>query len=356
VANPTLSVTAGLALNRRGETLLLADPVDLTLTQLPSANGTSGAAITTFAVCEPPDGTVYVAGAGLYLLTLGSVEGRQGRAPVSGLGGTIDASCNSRYLVPGVRFRLVPIDLRPDDLNAPNRLRNRLAYRCLVDDPPVENAFWTNPLGPPVTDYGLIDSLRPVRLQNCEVPLALVYLTATSGLVFVDMWAVRRRLTAPLADAAYPLLRGDRRAAEGEAMQAQFQAQIDDMRLASLPLAQVAARDWFAYLPAAGLLPIATGPTPGFDYATFFGGMTYRAPVFIEGAQLRSLFREAVDYPPIDTSSAVVVWLYLVRENAQAALQSSQPPRAYLVFASGHLPYRGEARYDVHHWNFANFA
>ena len=28
----------------------------------------------------------------------------------------------------------------------------------------------------------------------------------------------------------------------------------------------------------------------------------------------------------------------------------------HLVFASGHTAYRGEARYDVHHWDFANFS
>src|SRR5579859_3457164 len=94
VASPTPSVTAGLAVNRRGDTLLLADPVDISLTQLPGTNGTS-AQITTFSVCEPPSGNIYVAGAGLYLLTLGVVEGREGRAPVSGLG-NIDASCNTK--------------------------------------------------------------------------------------------------------------------------------------------------------------------------------------------------------------------------------------------------------------------
>jgi hypothetical protein len=297
-----------------------------------------------------------VAGAGLYLLTIGAVEGREGRAPVSGLGNA-DASCNTRYLVPGVRFRLIPIDLPPGDLNAPNRLRNRVAYRCLVGDPPAEERFWANPFGPPVADYGLIDGLRPGRLQRCEVPLALLYLTASSGLVFVDTWSVRRRLTRHGAEAGPTLLIGDRRAAEGEAMIAQFQAQVEEMLQTGVATSQIVARDHFAYLPPVGLLPIAAGAASrGFDYARFFQQMTYRTPIFVEGAQLRRLWREAIDYPPIDTTSGVVVWLYLVRENAQATLASAQPPQSYLVFASGHTAYRGEARYDVHHWDFGNFA
>jgi hypothetical protein len=27
-----------------------------------------------------------------------------------------------------------------------------------------------------------------------------------------------------------------------------------------------------------------------------------------------------------------------------------------LLFASGHLPYRGDARFNLNHWNFANYA
>jgi hypothetical protein len=27
-----------------------------------------------------------------------------------------------------------------------------------------------------------------------------------------------------------------------------------------------------------------------------------------------------------------------------------------LLFASGHLPYRGDARFNLSHWNYANYA
>jgi hypothetical protein len=122
----------------------------------------------------------------------------------------------------------------------------------------------------------------------------------------------------------------------------------------TLNLGTISATGRFRYLPPAALLPVGAGR--GFDYSVFFGQMTHRNPIFIEGAQLRSLLQESFDYPPIDVNSEIVVWLYLVRENAQASLSSAQPPQSYLVFASGHMPYRGEARYDVHHWNFGNFS
>ena len=368
-AAAAVTVSAGLALNRQGQTLSLAQRVDLALHDLPTTDTGSTADIRDFAFCSDGSGNAYVAGAGLYLLTIGTAEGKQGLAPVSGLG-NVQASCNTRYLAPGVRFRLVRLTLEPTDLNQPALLRNRLAYRCLAAAPEgsdglVDDAFFANPFGPPISAYGVIDRLRPqlptalgnaAWLRECEVPLALLYFTADDGLVFVDMWAVRRRIVAPGADAVFPLLTGDRRRAEGEAMFLQFQDQIAKMRLDGEPLPTVAARDRFVFLPPVGLLPIGTDSQPlGFKYDTFFSGMAYRDPIFIEGAQLRPLVQEAINYPPIDTGSSVVVWLYLVRENAQLTL-TGKPAQSYLVFASGHTPYRGEARYNVHHWNFGNFA
>jgi hypothetical protein len=50
VRQPVLSVTPGLALSRRGDTLMLADPVELSLKELPSSGDTGGSPISTFAV------------------------------------------------------------------------------------------------------------------------------------------------------------------------------------------------------------------------------------------------------------------------------------------------------------------
>jgi hypothetical protein len=350
---PTITITPGLAIDRRGQTLALTETVDLSLVRDTASASTATAA--TFDACQADSG-VYVADAGLYLLTISTVEGREGRALVSGLG-NIQSSCNTKYAVPGVKFRLLQLDLDPADLKAPNLLRNKIAYRCFGSDDVAYQKLYANLFGPPVTQYGLLDQLRPNRLANCEVPLALLYWTSTAGLVFVDMWAVRRRVSAPAVETRWPALTGDRHAAEGEAMFMQFQAQVADLRANETNLAAIVATQRFSYLPPVGMLPIGTsGTTKGFDYDTFFGPLKYRKPIFVEAAQMRPLLQESYNYPPIDTHSGLVIWLYLLRENAQAALSSSKPPQTYLVFASGHTPYRGEARYDVHHWNFGNFA
>jgi hypothetical protein len=134
----------------------------------------------------------------------------------------------------------------------------------------------------------------------------------------------------------------------------QFQSQIKDLMAPGADLSNIKAGDIFGLLPPVGILPV--GSATSFNYDVFFSEMTSRDPIFIEGAQLRPLIREAFDYPPIDTSGQIVVWLYVVRENAQAALASANPPQSYVVFATGHTWYRGEAHYDIHHWNFGNFS
>ena len=54
-----------------------------------------------------------------------------------------------------------------------------------------------------------------------------------------------------------------------------------------------------------------------------------------------------------------MVWLYAVAENliegARAAADHTRPD-PYLIFASGNLPYRADARFNLHRWNYANFA
>jgi hypothetical protein len=351
---PTVTITPGLAIDRRGQALALAETVDLSLVRDTTSGDTTPAA--TFDACQADSG-VYVAGAGLYLLTISTVEGREGRALVSGLG-NIQASCNTKYAVPGVKFRLLKLDLDPADLNAPQLLRNKLAYRCFGSDDTAYQDLYANLFGPPVAQYGLIDQLRPNRLANCEVPLALIYWTSTAGLVFVDRWAVRRRISAPAAETRWPALTSDRRAAEGEAMFMQFQEQIEDIRLNETNLAAIAATQRFNYLPPVGILPLAAGSSfKGFDEQRFFEGLTYRPSEFIEGAQLRALIRAAALYPPVDLKSGLMFWLYRVRENIQAIDQRSQiVPQEYLVFASGYIPYLGAGRYDANRWVYANFA
>ena len=347
--SPAVSVEAGLAINRRGQTLMLDARADIALMRNP--NGTTSR--NGFSECAPLQTGAYVAGAGVYLLTIAPAQTTEGRARTNGLN-QVAASCDTDTQLSTVQFRLIQIDppITSAELQDEARLRNLIAYKCFGFDE--SDAVISDPFGEEVTQWGLLDELRPNQLTDCEVPLAVIYWTDKDGLNFIDMWSVRRRLFGGAADPAWPLVTSERRTAEGEAMFLQFQAQVKDLMLLGANLSNTKAGDMFNHLPPVGLLPI--GSATSFNYDMFFSKMTARDPIFIEGAQLRPLIREAVHYPPIDTNGGLVVWLYVVRENAQAALASANPPQSYIVFATGHTWYRGEAHYDIHHWNFGNFS
>jgi hypothetical protein len=345
--NPVLTVKSGLAVNATGQTLWLQDDTDIAVALTSSTPPNTG---DVFGACDAVIPGVAVTSDGAYLLVVTPAQAKEGKAPVSGLG-NVPAVCNSRYTTFGIQFRLLQLPVSVEFADG-NRARNRVAYRCFGTT--ADAAFYRNPFNLTAGSPGLPGDVRPIGLTDCDVPLAVIG-WRMAGIEFVDAWAVRRRLTRPAAD--WPALLSDQRLSEGEAMFLQFKDEVDDILASSLPLSQVTARGSFAYLPPVGLLPLNAGASArGFDFDAFFSKMTYRKPIFIEGAQLRPLLREALDYPPIDTATNIVVWLYLIRENAQATLTLSQPPPAYLVFASGHTPYRGEAHFDVNRWNFSNFS
>lgn len=387
---PVLAVAKGLAFNALGQAVALPQNVEVQLSKEKPASASNGKMA--FEICMPPQQNGKpVPGKGAYVFVARPISGYQGQAPRRGFGQAAKVEgCDRDALLEGVQFRLVSLDVTtlttlpqatrnqvtqliqdadksdPVGLPAQSKLRNWLAHLCAGTE---ELATWPRDLlnsladdffgaavRSPFDTYGALDALQTAGLlDHCDVPLALVLWTAT-GVKWVDRWAVRRRPTAALNARRFPLLTSDRWAAETEAMMQQFQEQAQEMQLdLSLNLTTVQVGDRFRYLPPAGLLPLAgSGAARGFAYDTFFTGMTVRQPSFIEGAQVRPLLQEAIYYPPLDTAGPVVVWLYIVRENAQALLTLSQPPPGYMVFASGHMPYRGEARYDVHHWNFAN--
>jgi hypothetical protein len=365
-AAPVLTITKGLAINRRGQTLTLSADINLSLVKSPNGTNGSGssAAPISFANCLPPEPGVYVAGAGLWLLTIIPANTTEGKALVSGLGNT-DAACNVKYTAHGVLFRLISLDLDPVDLGTPTLLRNRLAYRCFGIDDTAD--FYRNLFGPDIHAYGMVDALRPNRLTDCEVPLAIIYYTASDGLVFLDQWAVRRRVIAPEAATRWELLTGDRRKAEAEAMFWQFQAQLDDLRanISSTLLPSVQAKTHFRWLPAAGIVPLRSNRWPfGFTKIAFFHDIKTRGieeppprvPLVIEGARVGALIRDSFAYPPIDIETEELIWVYHVRQNQQA-IDDGGPdvPQPYVVFASGHMPYMGDPHYDVNRWNYANY-
>jgi hypothetical protein len=345
-----VDVAPGLAVNLAGRTLRLENKQTVALAPPPS--GTVSAECV-FADCVPFSTGPFLSGVGVYLLTIAPASQRSGLAPMSGSGNGI-AACNSRYLVDGIQFRLTQLDVTADAFAPANlpRLRNRVAYQCFgaADT----SAFQTDPFNADLTQYGLIDKLRPGRLTDLEVPLAVVFLTATGGLTFVDQWSARRRITAPAVDTIWEFPASPRRSSEADAMLFQFQDQIAAILAAESGTTSIVVSDRFAFLPPIGFLPLASGSsTRGFAYRTFFQNRVYRDPVFIEGAEVVSLVQEALAYPPIDLGSSEMLWLYLVRENIQPP--ANKPVRTYTIFVNGHTRYR-PARYDLNHWNFSNFA
>jgi|HubBroStandDraft_3_1064219.scaffolds.fasta_scaffold00913_4 hypothetical protein len=348
--SPVVAVAAGVAINRRGEILLLAGDTEVQLVRPPHQ---AAAPPSLFQTCTPPQAGVYVADSGVYLLTVCSIGAANGLAEVSGLGG-IQAGCNAKYVVDAVQFRLLEVPVDGPLLSDVAHLRNRVAYQCFGVDHLLD--FATDPFGAAGEPRTLLDDLRDSRqLTDCDVPLALMYWTATGGIQFLDLWSVRRRVTRTQAP-AHPLLT-DRRLAVAEAMTRQFQAQLDDLLTATAVPANIAAQDFFAFLPPIGFAPLAGGGSPrGIAYASFFAGRTYKGPLFVNGAKLDPLLRSQVGVTPIDLRNAEMVWLYTVVQNIRAInLGGATAPRPYLLFTSGQIPYQADAQSDVSYWNYSNF-
>ncbi|HET8854260.1 MAG TPA: hypothetical protein VFN02_17210, partial [Ktedonobacteraceae bacterium] len=254
--NPAVTIQAGLAINRLGQTIQLPNSVDVMLfasSSVPIAPSQSP-----FATCIPPQPGPYVAGAGVYLLTIAPAFGFEGRAPVSGLNvpGAAYSTCISKYIVEGVKFGFVWLNMNNlpgisddtrslitqlmsmTDIASLSKLRNLLAHLCFGTEErgvTVSDAF-SQANKPPIADYGLLATLRSLgSLADCDVPLALLYWT-TDGLRFVDMGSVRRRPVPGPPSQNWPLALGGGYPAIGEAMSIQFQEHIVQTLLQLLAL------------------------------------------------------------------------------------------------------------------------
>jgi hypothetical protein len=147
--------------------------------------------------------------------------------------------------------------------------------------------------------------------------------------------------------------------AEGLAIFLQFQDQIAGLvaNLDATTLTAVQAIQYFLYLPAAGFLPITGGQSAiGFSYQMFLSGHTYRDPIFIEGSVIKWLLGSSYYYAAIDLSNPEMIRLYSIRENIEGIDQGSGAFLEYLIFCNGHIPYLGNARYDLNYWNYADYA
>lgn len=351
-------VDPGLAMNALGQTLRLTTQIEVSLERPAGADDDAVARVhgKDFGHCDPPATGIYQTGDGVYLLVIAPATDVEGSVPTNGLG-NLTASCATRFLVDAVKFRLLSLSAQftAAELRGPH-LRNLVAARCFgVAD---AAAFVTDPFGPAVTRTLLLDALGK-KLSDREVPLAVLHWKTGAGVAFIDHWCVRRRLAGPADELLWSPALGERRIGEGEAMMLQFQDHLDAILRSGADPEAVVATSAFGYLPPAGVIPL--GGTPGFRGFVpdkFFKGFKARDPIFIEGARVGPLLRRACAFPPIDLASQKMLWVYHVRENAMKAdgLAGGARVQPYAIFATGQMPYDGDAVYDISHWNYASYA
>lgn len=352
---PRVMVSAGLALNRRGEALALAQDEELALTQrdedIPPEAGL-------FAPCNhpgPADGLV-LTGAGAYVLAVCPASGFRERAPGRELGDERTlAGCGSRYAVEGVRFRLVRLPLGPgsvpdgqilepivellerEDDAGRSLLRNHLAHLCLGTA--ALAALEVDPFGPTLGLAFGIAALRGVAgLTDGDVPLALLVWTL-QGVRIVDPWAVRRPAHVEGRGPAY--LRFDPRLAAGQARLLQFHDHLRILLQGSGSPASLRVEEVFRYLPPAGLVPLTSARfSRGFSAVRFFESFVGEGARPLRSGQVAELLQESLLHPAIDLERADFIQIYEVRESLSAQT-GSQPPQPFLVFAARTLRYIG---------------
>ncbi len=341
---PIVHITAGLAVNRAGQTLQLQCNQQIALLGQPDPTNVDACI---FNDCEPKSTrTTLASGIGFYLLVIAPASRQEGKAQVSGLGNG-PALCNSRYLAEGVKFRLLRLSVTSG--TSAGHLRNAVAYQCFGLPGMTPNDFVRNALNrTPSAGYGAESMVPEGYLTGNDVPLAIIEWTAT-GMGYADMWPVRRRLIRSSAETSCEPVIGERRLAEGEAMFSQFAQQMNDLLRAEPNPSQLTASDRFIYLPPVGVLSLARldGST-AFNADQFFAGQAVHPPVFLNAALVEILLRDALRYPPINLSQRDPIRLFRI-VNGTAV-------EPYLIFATALLAFPSEARFDISRWDFANLS
>jgi hypothetical protein len=301
-----VDVAAGLALNLDGQTLRLESKQTVALIRPPDQ---ISAASCVFADCELLAAGTTLSSAGFYLLTIAPASARDGLAPASGLGNGI-ADCNSRYLVDGVQFRLLPLNIT--SIDNPALERNSVAYQCFGLPVLGPGDFLDNvSSGTSPFAYGVKTLVPSGRLTQQDVPLALIEWT-TNGLGFIDQWSVRRRVSRPDATGLWGYFVADRRVSEGEAMFLEFQEHFASLETGASPPSGLTADACFQFLPPAGVLP----DSDGTFWSTFLGPLGPSQETAIDASLWPRLLRDSftLEPVPVPAFSSVVTLNILVQQ------------------------------------------
>ncbi|HKO99541.1 MAG TPA: carboxypeptidase-like regulatory domain-containing protein [Pyrinomonadaceae bacterium] len=292
---PILSIEAGLAINRQGQTLRLSDKTDISLVR-PASGGV--AVSNPFSDCAPLQFGASLTGDGLFLLTVAPAAKNEGRAVVNGLS-TSSAPCNTDSVVSAVQFRLVQLPgAIINEATTQARLRNHLAYRCFGVNR--TSAFAEAPFATAPESYGLLDSLRTNPLTDCDVPLAILYWTVSAGIKFIDLWSVRRRLTNANLHGSWAPAMSDRRVSEAEASFLQFQEHLDSITRDEGAVNNLEADQRFEFLPAAGFLPASV-----IDWPTFLGPLAPPRSTSVVEEVMREILHRSFFMEPIKVGKFV---------------------------------------------------
>lgn len=326
VGRPIVSVEPGLAINSEGELLHLAEPTDVSLVQL-----TEPEAVTAeFSACQPLQYSAYVKSDGVYLLSLCSATGTQGRAPVMGLANQ-EARCNRKYRREGVQFRLHQLKLTNTELADRNKLRNLVAYKCF--NPDAWQTFLADPFGADKAKPKLLDGLLVPKLEDCEVPLATIFWTTDGGIEYVDLWSVRRRPAISLENAASWTHLNGWGAAESEArVQQLYWHMLEVGRRIETPETAIAAT-YFRRLPAVGIVPVTgSNSEHGFRPGVLFGALVRESPRTIDRVEAVSLLAKVGAAMPIDLDTVKRLYLYWVQDNFDAVDRGDASQR-YVLYS-----------------------
>jgi len=198
---------------------------------------------------------------GVYLLAA-----RPAIRDVSGIAQYADSGlgqCGLRWQDHGTEFRLIRLDalsaptvFRKADNGLDHRFLSRVAAWCMEHD--AGAAALSDPFNThsPVGD----DPLTQAGLEQEDVPLA-VLLWRDSQIIWVDNWAVRRRVTQPDPALDWEPLISDRSAALGEARFLQFQEHLKRITFGEKQgQEEISVVSLFEWLPPVGYLPMRCLP------------------------------------------------------------------------------------------------